>query len=127
MGLGKTFALALGVCVSALSLPSPGHVTYAADEKAPDVNSFIGIAKDAQKIAKDGDFKKARERIKELEKAWDDAEDVLRPKNSDAWRDCDRKIDKTLDKLRDGKPDQTVVNDLLTTLVASLESFGKGK
>jgi len=92
-----------------------------------DLNAFITIAKDGQKIAKGGDYAKARALVKDLEKTWDDGEDNFRPNNPDAWRDTDRKLDKALDKLRDMKPDAAAVNGALDTLVATLESLNKPK
>ena len=127
----KNLAVAFGLVGAALvGQPSP-PVAIAADAPTTkplgDLSSFITIAKDAQMIAKGGDFAKARARVKDLEKAWDDAEDQYRPNNPDGWRDTDRKLDKTLDKLRDMKPDQAVVNGALDTLVTTLEGLHKAK
>jgi len=124
--------LGFGLVGAALVVQFPPSVAIAADAPAAvkplgDLSAFITIAKDAQKLAKGGDFAKARARAKDLEKAWDDAEDQFRPNNSDGWRDADRKIDKALDKLRDMKPDPAAVNGALDTLVTTLESLHKAK
>jgi hypothetical protein len=111
-----------------LAVGTPQVVVHAADSKAAaeaDLTKFVGMAKDAQGLAKSGEFVKARDRVKELEKVWDDEEDTVRPLNADAWRQTDRKLDKTLDKLRDAKPDAKAVGESFDALIAALEGLRK--
>jgi hypothetical protein len=120
--------LAAGFASANIVTVMPQPLATAADQKPlGDLNSFIAIAKDAQAIAKAGDYKKSRARLKELEKTWDDAEEQFRPNNQDGWRDTDRKLDKTLDKLRDMKPDPKAVGDAFEALIGALEGLNKPK
>jgi len=92
-----------------------------------DLTEYIAIAKEAQSIAKSGDLAKARLRMKELEKVWDEGEDKHRPLDTAAWTDADTQLDKAIGKLRANHPDADAVNGSLTTLVATLESLNKPK
>lgn len=127
----KAFIVALGFGgACATQIVSPRAIaadTSDANKPLGDLTNFMTVAKDAQAIAKGGDFAKARIRVKDLEKAWDDAEDQFKAINANGWKDADRKIDKTLDKLRDMKPDQAAVNESFDILLATLTSLHKPK
>ena len=82
-----------------------------------DLSPFIHIAKETLKIAESGDLKGAKNRIKDLETAWHDAENKMRPMSSDDWRTADKAIDHALAKLRSGKPDQAACIEKLKVLI----------
>src|SRR4051812_10581155 len=88
-------ALVAAPLVAAVA-PSIARATEAPAKTGPlgDLSEYLVIAKDTQKIAKEGDMPKARTRIKELEKAWDAGEDKRRPMNADAWIETDTLMDK---------------------------------
>ena len=92
-----------------------------------DLTEYLTIAKDAQKIVKDGDLAKARARIRDLEKAWDQNEDKHRPLGPEAWDRTDQLMDKAIGKLRASKPDAQAVDGALNELVATLESLNTSK
>ena len=79
-----------------------------ADAKAPatktaglgDLSSYVTITKDTLKIAESGDLKAAKERVKDLETAWDEAEAAMRPKSADDWEKADHALDRAFAKLR---------------------------
>jgi uncharacterized membrane-anchored protein len=76
-----------------------------ADGEPGDLTVFKRIAEDVLGLVKSGEIAKARDRIKELETAWDDAETVLRPRIGEKWGSLDESIDRALGQLRSPEPD----------------------
>ena len=62
----------------------------------------------------------AEARIADLEKAWDDAEDRLRPMDGTAWAYLDEKIDEALKAVRAATPDPTAEKQALDALLTAL-------
>lgn len=91
-----------------------------------DLSSDIKIAKDTLKIAENGDLKGAKARIKDLETAWDEAEEKQRPMSPDDWETADQAIDKALAKCRSSKPHQDAIVESLRTLIETLERLQGG-
>ncbi len=90
-----------------------------------DLTPFIKIAEDSLKLVETNDLLNAKSRIKDLEIAWDNAEDRLRPMSPDAWASIDVSIDRVLLKLRASKPDTGACINALKTFIAKSESFSK--
>jgi hypothetical protein len=68
-----------------------------------------------------GDQKAAKARIKDLETAWDDAEDTLRPMNEAGWSFIDGRIDVALKAVRAVHPDSTTETQALNELLKALQ------
>ncbi|MFE4834913.1 hypothetical protein ACFRAU_09530 [Arthrobacter sp. NPDC056691] len=87
---------------------------------ASNVAEFRTIASDTLALVKKGDQSGAAARITDLESAWDDDQPALSAADCAAWTFIDQQIDPVLTAVRSHTPnratEQTVLNDLLTTL-----------
>ncbi|GAB1644130.1 hypothetical protein KRMM14A1259_45530 [Krasilnikovia sp. MM14-A1259] len=91
--------------------------------KLGDLTSFARIVTDVKgKVAKN-DLAGGKNRIKDLEVAWDDAEAGLKPRDSGKWHQLDDQIDTALTALRAGNPSQSDCTAALTTLLTTLNQF----
>ena len=87
-----------------------------------DLSSFRATADDTLRIVNTGDLLAARTRIKDLESAWDRAEEKLRPRDREQWRVADNSIDAALAQLRADKPDSSASSQALKSLIALLRA-----
>ncbi|MEV7182270.1 hypothetical protein [Kitasatospora sp. NPDC093679] len=85
-----------------------------------EVAKFRTITSDTLAKLSSGDQAGATARITDLEKAWDDDQSSLQPKNQQAWTFLDGQIDQVLKALRAPKPDKATEVKALDTLLASL-------
>ncbi|MFF2820837.1 hypothetical protein ACFVT9_35575 [Kitasatospora cineracea] len=85
-----------------------------------EVAKFRTITSDTLAKLNAGDQKGATARITDLEKAWDDDQATLQPKNQQAWTLLDGQIDQVLKALRTSRPDRTTETKTLDTLLTSL-------
>jgi preprotein translocase SecF subunit len=92
-----------------------------------DLEPFKSIAVDTLKTVGEGDFSRARTRITDLESAWDQAEETMRPKSPDDWTSIDKSIDRALSKVRSGSPDRGECEGALKVLIAKLDTMGVRK
>lgn len=87
---------------------------------ASNITEFRTITSDTLALVKKGDQTAAAARVTDLETAWDDNQTVLNAADCGAWTFIDHQIDPVLTAVRSGTPnpatEQTVLNDLLTTL-----------
>lgn len=86
-----------------------------------DMTAFKTIVTDVQALASH-DLPGAATRITDLETAWDDAEDKLRPLDEAQWGAVDGKIDTALKSLRSATPQAATVAEALTALQAALDN-----
>ncbi|MGV9269624.1 COG4705 family protein [Kitasatospora sp. NPDC003701] len=87
---------------------------------AAEVAKFRTVTTETLAKLNAGDQAGATTRIGDLEKAWDDDQPTLQPKNGQAWTVLDGQIDQVLGALRTSKPDKTTEVKALTTLLTSL-------
>ncbi|MFJ9948357.1 hypothetical protein [Kitasatospora sp. NPDC091207] len=87
---------------------------------AAEVAKFRTVTADTLAKLTSGDQGGATTRIGDLEKAWDDDQPTLQPKNQQAWTLLDGQIDQVLRALRASKPDKTTEVKALNTLLISL-------
>jgi uncharacterized membrane-anchored protein len=90
-----------------------------------DLTPFIKIAKESLQLVQANDLSGAKSRIKDLETAWDVAEDKLRSMSPDVWGSVDVSIDRVLSKLRSSKPDASACINALKAFIAKTESLSK--
>ncbi|MGY0466453.1 COG4705 family protein [Kitasatospora sp. cg17-2] len=87
---------------------------------AAEVAKFRTVAADTLTRLDSGDQAGATARIADLEKAWDDDQAALQPRNQQAWTLLDGQIDQALKALRASRPDRATEVKALDTLLASL-------
>ncbi|MHC8333650.1 protein translocase subunit SecF [Pseudomonas sp. LB3P25] len=80
------------------------------------------ILADTEKLLASGDMKGARTRITDLESAWDQAEEKLRPIDPDGWTSIDKSLDRALKQVRTGSPDLAACTEALNTLSTKIDS-----
>jgi hypothetical protein len=88
-----------------------------------DMTAFKTIVTDVQALI-GHDLPGAATRITDLETAWDDAEDKLRPLDQAQWGAVDGKIDTALKSLRAATPDAAKAAAALTALQTALDDPG---
>jgi uncharacterized membrane-anchored protein len=87
---------------------------------ASSVDNYRTITEDTLALVHSGDQSGAQSRITDLEKAWDDDESTLQPKDCRAWTFVDEQIDPALSAVRDSDPDQPSEEKALNTLLTTL-------
>lgn len=117
---------ALGAFCLLLLMLNPGgraQAQEAANQSQPlgNLSSFRIIAVDTLAIVDTGNLARAKTRIKDLERRWDEAEPKLRPRDPERWRIIDKAIDGALVQLRADKPQSLAAKDALQNLLASLD------
>ncbi len=90
-----------------------------------DLTPLIKIAEDSLKLVEANDLSNAKSRIKDLEIAWDNAEEKLRPLSPDDWTSLDLSIDRVLSKMRSSKPDTGACINALNAFIAKSKNFSK--
>jgi uncharacterized membrane-anchored protein len=81
---------------------------------------FRAIAQDTLSKLRAGDQAGARERVADLETAWDDDEPKLKPMDQTAWHILDKQIDDVLAAIRARTPDPATETQRLNALLAAL-------
>jgi hypothetical protein len=117
-------ALALSPGIGAPQLRVAPTQTEAATSLG-DLSSFRAIASDTLRIVQGGDLSAAKNRIKDLETAWDADESKMRPLNPGQWRVVDKAIDRVLENLRAGVPGQAACAESLESLIATMDSIDR--
>ncbi len=92
-----------------------------------DLSAFRQIAEDTLGLVRTGNLSAAKDRIADLESAWDNAEAQLNTMNPEKWSTLDDSIDDVLRKLRAVRQDTVACSKSLESLISLFNALDNRK
>lgn len=121
IGLSLGILLATSAGWTRLGKPNPSNATSASMTASSaglgDLSAYALIANDSLTLVSQSNLAGAKARMKNLETAWDQAEEQLQPLSPGDWKAVDKAIDRALAQVRSGQP---VANDCAAALQSLL-------
>jgi len=114
----------LGTGYFAPALLPIASVEAAAYTKLGDLTVFRKLAQYTEALINKGDLVAAKARIKDLEKAWDDAEAGLKPRSAANWHIVDKAIDRALAALRASNPEAALCKKTISEVLMEMDKAG---
>ena len=122
-----SFAKRISACVILIAVS--GSFTYSAENDKKDapaagpkynMSKFKGIAEEALKLVKAGDFPAASKKTLELESTFDQETKALRAADRKVWKTIDVQMDVAIEACKGAKPDATKATNELNKFIENL-------